>query len=479
MFLYALTILSATLASAKDSAKPGQMHLAVGGPNEFVAAWYTKDEKASSMCLYGLSPNELSMASSDGTSITYLENWGTHHRARMTDLIPDSTYYYQCGDADKGMSEVFSFKSLPKDGNTAPLRFGILGDMGWLDSVQRPMRKLGDITMESNWSAVYSRNLMEQWKNDGEVDMFYHVGDVGYADDATFHSIATAVQFEYEDAYNGYMDWIENVTATMPYHVCPGNHESECHDPRCVVQFKKYGRPLSNFTAYNSRWVMPSESSGGVQSMWFSWDHGPVHFTSIDTSTDFEGAPEGEKGDSGIFAAGHFAPDGVYLAWVEADLKKASEDPNVEWIIAGGHRPLHTDDGWGKDMNDLFVKYGVSMYFAGHSHSYSRYDAEDHEGIIHVTVGGAGCEEMRFSDTNPTPGMHVGTTCSEWVANGPKTDSGVSKNKLESCASATFFTDAYAIGKLTIEDGGHGDLKWELMSSMDGSVIDSVGISKN
>jgi acid phosphatase type 7 len=319
MLVYALTLLGASVASAKqDSAVPEQMHLAIGGPNEFVAAWYTKDEKASSTCVYGLSPDDMSMSSTAGKSVTYLEDWGTHHRATMTDLLPESTYYYQCGDAEKGMSKTFSFKTLPKEGNSAPLRFGILGDMGWLDSVQRPMRKLGDITMEGNWSAVFSRNLMEQWKDNGEVDMFYHVGDVGYADDAVFHSLATAVQFEYEDAYNGYMNWIENVTATMPYHVCPGNHESECHDPRCIIQFKKYGKPLSNFTAYNSRWVMPSESSGGVASMWFSWDHGPVHFTSIDTSTDFEGAPEGEKGDSGIFAAGHFAPDGAYLAWVEA-----------------------------------------------------------------------------------------------------------------------------------------------------------------
>ena len=48
-----------------------------------------------------------------------------------------------------------------------------------------------------------------------------------------------------------------------------------------------------------------------------SWDYGAVHFTNIDTSTDFPNAPEGEKGDSGIFDAGHFAADGEYLEWVE------------------------------------------------------------------------------------------------------------------------------------------------------------------
>lgn len=53
--------------------------------------------------------------------------------------------------------------------------------------------------------------------------MVWHVGDVGYADDAVFHSIKTALQFEYEGAYNGYMNWMQNITATMPYHVLPGD----------------------------------------------------------------------------------------------------------------------------------------------------------------------------------------------------------------------------------------------------------------
>lgn len=38
-----------------------------------------------------------------------------------------------------------------------------------------------------------------------------------------------------------------------------------------------------------------------------------MHFVSINTETDFPDAPEAEKGDSGIFDAGHFAPDGKML----------------------------------------------------------------------------------------------------------------------------------------------------------------------
>jgi hypothetical protein len=43
-----------------------------------------------------------------------------------------------------------------------------------------------------------------------------------------------------------------------------------------------------------------------------SFDYGGVHFVSLNTETDFEGAAEAEKGDSGIFDAGHFAPSGEH-----------------------------------------------------------------------------------------------------------------------------------------------------------------------
>ena len=44
------------------------------------------------------------------------------------------------------------------------------------------------------------------------------------------------------------------------------------------------------------------------------------------------------------------------------------------------------------------------------------------------------------------------------------------------CQNADFFTDAYAIGKLTIDNGGWGDIQWQLFSSIDGSILDSITI---
>ena len=64
-------------------------------------------------------------------------------------------------------------------------------------------------------------------------------------------------------------------------------------------------------------------------------------------------------------------------------MRAASENPDIKWIIAGGHRPL--DSGFNStDLQNLFQKYGVAIYFAGHSHSYSRFSADSHGGTVHV-----------------------------------------------------------------------------------------------
>lgn len=197
-----------------------------------------------------------------------------------------------------------------------------------------------------------------------------------------------------------------------------------------------------------------------------------MHFVSINTETDFDGAAENEKGDSGIFPAGHFAPEGEYLSWLEADLLKASQDPNVHWIFAGGHRPFTSFNS--TQVDALFIKYNVSLYFAGHSHSYSRYDASAHGGVTtHITVGGAGCDEMLYATDNPQPGLHSGVTCEAW-AQYEFPPNNAKKNKLSSCQDAEYFTDAYAIGRLSVADGGRGDVKWTLVSSIDGSVLDTI-----
>lgn len=62
-------------------------------------------------------------------------------------------------------------------------------------------------------------------------------------------------------------------------------------DPDCLLDPVKR-KKLSNFTAYNARFRMPSPESNGALNMHFSFNYGPVHFISIDTETGYPGASE-------------------------------------------------------------------------------------------------------------------------------------------------------------------------------------------
>lgn len=211
--------------------------------------------------------------------------------------------------------------------------------------------------------------------------------------------------------------------------------------------------------------------------MWYSYNYGPVHFVSVNTETDWHGAEEEFEGDSHLIhnkwlnhtflPAGSFAPPGEYFAWLEKDLKAAAEarssGQGPHWIIAGGHRPYgDTNSGHIK----LFEKYGVDMYFAGHSHSYSR--SAPVNGVTYVVVGGAGCEEMDGSYMDNDQGIkeHV---CVQQGA--PRTcEPGFNVPE----GSEIFATSRMAIGKL---DANASMLHWRLYDSVDGEVLDEVTIA--
>lgn len=149
-------------------------------------------------------------------------------------------------------------------------------------------------------------------------------------------------------------------------------------------------------------------------------------------------------------------------------MKAASEaranGTGPRWIIAGGHRPYGSA---GSGHTDLFEKYGVDMYFAGHGHSYSR--SAPVNGVTYIMVGGAGCEEMDASymdsmDANAAK-EHV---CVPQGAPG-SCEPGFAAPK----GSDVFKTSRMAIGQLDVSTTA---LHWRLLDSIDGEVLDEVTI---
>jgi hypothetical protein len=72
------------------------------------------------------------------------------------------------------MSEVFSFNTMKNAESRDPIRLSVFGDMGYLDSVTRKMGIMGSVTMANNWSATFSRELLEELKNNNEIDMIWY-----------------------------------------------------------------------------------------------------------------------------------------------------------------------------------------------------------------------------------------------------------------------------------------------------------------
>ena len=366
---------------------PSQVHFAFAGRggDGMAVSWTTRGETAGGV-VFGLEADALDRNAS-GASATYLESF--QHTAVLGGLEPATRYHFKVGGGSRGLwSDVFSFTTAKAAGAAyEPFRVAVLGDLG------RRQYGGGDV-------------LDSLGEHRGDFDFLWHLGDIGYADDALLHD---PLSFTYETAYDEFMDQVmESFGTTLPHMVAPGNHEAECHSPACMASPLGRAKKLNNFSAYNARFRMPSAESGGSGNMWYSFDHGPLHVVTIDTETDFPGAPS----DSylPILDTGGFCDAlgcGDWLPWLEADLK-AVDRTKTPWVVVGGHRPLYslrTVDADGTPngdsvaliaaVEDLFVAYGVDLYVCGHIHAYER-----QRPIRNVTyiVTGAGGEDEGHSD---------------------------------------------------------------------------------
>ena len=184
------------------------------------------------------------------------------------------------------------------------------------------------------------------------------------------------------------------------------------------------------------------------------------------------------------FPAGHFAPDGAYMAWLQRDLAAAAAAKAagaIDFIVAGGHRPV--EDFNSTAVLALFQASGVDAYFAGHTHSYLRFDASAYgDGAAHIVVGGAGCEEMATPSDQAlaldSPGYDAAGACAAWCNRADvRARFAANQEPCRYCAAGPVYTsDQYAIGTLALDAAG--DLTWSLLHAPDGRVLDSVKITK-
>ncbi|OWZ11514.1 Iron/zinc purple acid phosphatase [Phytophthora megakarya] len=281
-----------------------------------------------------------------------------HNHVLLSGLKPSTKYFYKVGSKSNAeyTSEIYSFVTARSGSDSGTFNIVVYGDLGPGNQSKNTIDYLNTLTSEN-------------------IDLIYHVGGVGYADD-DFEMPGQYKGFWYEKVYNGWMNSMAPVMSSIPYMIVVGNHDAECRSESCGESKEKMAM-LGNYSAFNTRFKMPSAEVGGALNMWYSFEHGPIHFTSVSTETDYPDAPK--NGATKFSKNGNF---GDQLKWMEADLKKAAANrANVPWIIVGMHRPVY--DLFGSvqlqdnmyvvaAFEDLLVKYEVDVVVTAHQHYYER-----------------------------------------------------------------------------------------------------------
>jgi hypothetical protein len=397
-----------------------------------------------------------------GYSKSYYETF--HHHAVLSNLPPSTNIFYTVGDDAGSWSKEYVFTSAPiSSAEEQSLTFAVFADLGVVN---------GDSSINFLKSIANSTALV------------WHGGDISYADDAFLHK-GCMFNFCYEETWDQFMNEMEPVVSQIPYMVAPGNHEAECHDPSCLSDADRREK-LSNFTAYNTRFRMPSPESGsGALNMHYSFNFGPVHFVSIDTETGFPGAAEESRY---VLPCGGFEEQ---MTWLEADLIEANKHRDVRpWIFVQGHHPMYQGNSVNEDfqsaMEDLFYKYGVDVYFSGHVHSYER-DYPTYKGVPELSyenprattyfmIGGAGNDEMQ----NAEAGIPEEKLTAAEKERKEASNEGSSRWRKGTAEGAwTVVTDAQHLGIATVSIKNANELTFNYYQTTTGVLFDTVTLTRD
>lgn len=390
-----------------DNAKytPEQIHLSLGraDSSEIIITWSTmKPVKESCVYLrpidsqfeYENDLNNVISIQGFAYTTTISDTNGKHvknrtlygYYANLTDLrSPQYDYYVmssvspseECNSTKYFTSNPYTFRNpwysdaLGMD-RDHELRVAIYGDLGLINGQSIPR-----LTSEVD------KNM---------YDLIIHNGDFGYDLNDALGTVGDA-----------FMRSIEPIAARVVYQTSVGNHE--------VAQ---------NFSHYSHRFNMMNTENGKMNSFYYSFDLGPVHF--IAYSTEFYYFLE----YSGIEALV------AQWNWLKDDLAKANRAESRAlrpWIVAFGHRPMYCSDHDNDDcskkgnilrkglpivglfnLEKLFYEQGVDLVLEAHEHSYERFlpiyngtvmAGKDNSSDpyfnphapVHVITGSAGCKE--------------------------------------------------------------------------------------
>jgi len=286
-----------------------------------VINWHST-ETSSTLVNYGTSASNLNLSSSG----TYQDISGkTWHTVKLSGLLPDTTYYYQC-HSGTDTSAVYPFHTPPAvtATPTGHLHFIIVGDTRT------------DITRTTQIADSIKQKCIElygpEWYK--EIAVILHMGDV-----VTYGGAISLFQDEYFTPYAG-------LSCSVPFMVSIGNHEME--NP-IYYQYMKYE------LLYDHTYPDSSQCS-----KYYSFQLGDCKFVCINSNSPLTAASQ--------------------TSWLNNMMNNAESDPTVDFVFSYAHHPGHTEI-W-PDGNSAYIQNSVLpalanypkhvMFSYGHSHDYER-----------------------------------------------------------------------------------------------------------
>ena len=310
----------------------------------------------------GGAPEAYSYSAEGTRGVTTSEFDGYIHHVELTDLEPDTKYYFICGNPDNGWSEELSFRTAPVDSKN--VSFAVGGDS-----------RSNNFFHPTNPDWPGARDTITQVAASCSPNFINFNGDF----------ISSGEEQRGEDTWDNWLGaWYKYARAedgsliTMVPII--GNHELAYPQPSDY-------NPEEDASNYYMVFNLPGNER------WYSLDWGPdLHLIILDSellsSTSLSWAEQ--------------------LDWLEWDLE---EHRDCLWKIVSFHRPVYSSGHYApgelsrlEDWVSLFDMYKVDIVFSSHDHGYERTGPIDHtshpgelmdspeNGRIYVVTAGWGAE---------------------------------------------------------------------------------------
>jgi hypothetical protein len=294
-------------------------YLQMGNDTSVVVRWRTNGA-TNSQVRYGTSPESLSEVATSATVTT-------EHEVRLTNLAPQTTYYYSVGSIAEvlaGGDPEHVFSTAPAPGSATATRVWVLGDSGTADANARAVR-------DAYYSVAGSTR----------PSLWLMLGDNAYE---------SGLDSEYQNAV------FDMYPATLRQSVLwptLGNHDGAA------------ANSSTQSGPYYDMFTLPKNGeAGGLASgteAYYSFDYGNIHFICLES---FETSR---------------AASSPMLTWLANDLASTSQ----QWIVAYFHHPPYSKGSHDSDVDlemremrqnalPILEEGGVDLVLTGHSHSYER-----------------------------------------------------------------------------------------------------------